>query len=252
MDWAGFMVQGRWIFRQPVLAAGILLFIASMTCAQSGYRTRELVPLEKTKVSAERGEIPSELAGNDLSQREQFSPPLRNRRPGSANDAYLNTEPRSLPGGSPRGDIIPAYYPGDLREQGANVHASGAEPLSTTDNEALDRMKRAFGETDGNRIDLANTLQKIAWGTLTVLVVCGLMLFAMKKFGITAPGMPPSAASESNIRETIPLGPKCVAQLVQIQNHRILVVRDASGIKSVLHLPPSFEDELGHAGRNAA
>ena len=145
-----------------------------------------------------------------------------------------------------------------LRQSGE--HSNSSIPISNQTNPVgepndlrgleevdLSHLNELSKPGSGKKIDLGHTIQKIGLSTLGVLAACVVFLVGMKKFGVTGQSFQSENRNESAIQETISLGSRCQIQVVKIDKHKVVVARDANGIKSVTHLPPTFEDELARS-----
>ena len=109
----------------------------------------------------------------------------------------------------------------------------------------IERLNQRDPVRQSQKIDLGQTIQKLAFSTLVVLVGCVVVLVAIKKFGLSRVAPAPSESSgELRIIDSLDVGAKCQIRLVQVKNHKLVVAVDATGIKSVLHLSGAFTDAL--------
>lgn len=100
------------------------------------------------------------------------------------------------------------------------------------------------------KLNLSDTIQKVAVSTIVILVLCVAAMVILKKMGYTGPVNKKKAELEFDVIETKKISGKCQLKLVTIRNHKVIVGIDQSGIKSMVCLPPSFAEEYDEA--NAA
>lgn len=97
------------------------------------------------------------------------------------------------------------------------------------------------------KLNLTDTIKKVAISTIVILVLCVAAMVILKKTGYTGPVNKKKAEPEFDVIETKKISGKCQLQLVTIRNHKVIVGIDQSGIKSMVCLPPSFADEYDEA-----
>lgn len=94
--------------------------------------------------------------------------------------------------------------------------------------------------------DTADMLKRLVCGTAIVLGLCICTVFAGRRW---LRGAPTRASSGQRLRlvETVALGHRCAVHLLHVGHHQVLVGVDAAGVKSLVHLPVSFEQEVENA-----
>ncbi len=110
----------------------------------------------------------------------------------------------------------------------------------------IDQLNQKDGvRKKGQRLDLGQTIQKMAFSTFAVLVGCVVVLVAIKKFGLSkVVNQETESSGDMRVIDSVNIGPKCQLRVVQLNKHKIVVAVDPTGIKSVLHLSGAFTDEL--------
>lgn len=95
--------------------------------------------------------------------------------------------------------------------------------------------------------DTAAMLRRVVVGTAIVLVLCVGTLWAGKRW---LRGAPAGTGSGNALRlvESVSLGNRCAVHLLRTGEHQVLVGVDAAGLKSLVALPPSFENAIAEAG----
>lgn len=94
--------------------------------------------------------------------------------------------------------------------------------------------------------DAAAMLKRLVVGTAIVLALCvGTLLVGQRWLR----GAPKRATAGDKLRliETVSLGNRCSVHLLQAGEHQVLVGIDSTGVKSLVPLPPSFEQAISEA-----
>jgi flagellar biogenesis protein FliO len=91
--------------------------------------------------------------------------------------------------------------------------------------------------------DTAAMLRRLVLGTATVLGLCIGSLFVGRRWLRGAPARV-NSGNKLRLVETVSLGNRCVVHLIQSGNHQILVGVDGTGVRSLVPLPPSFEQAI--------
>ena len=87
-------------------------------------------------------------------------------------------------------------------------------------------------------------LARLAAGTVVVLVLCAGSLWFGKRWLLR--GIPGTAPGNGNLKliESLTLGSRCAVFLIQAGGRQVLIGVDASGMKSIVPLPESFDAAL--------
>ncbi len=95
---------------------------------------------------------------------------------------------------------------------------------------------------------------RLGLGTVFVLILCGVTLWAGKRWIRPLAG-PPVENKQLRILEALPLGGRCSVYLLQAGEAKVLAGVDGAGIEALLSLPQSFDVTLadmdGAAGAEA-
>jgi len=97
------------------------------------------------------------------------------------------------------------------------------------------------GDAEPTHTDM---LIRLATWTVIVMCLCGLTVLAIRRWQ-TKHGLLAVARGQSQIVETVVLGPNRSVSLVELRGVQALVGCDAGGIQSIVPVPPAFPDILG-------
>jgi len=89
-------------------------------------------------------------------------------------------------------------------------------------------------------------LTRLGLATAGVLTLCVATLWLGRRWLGTA-STTSGETSHLRLVETLPLGNRCALHLVHVGNRPVLIAADPSGVRSVVPLPESFEQELAAA-----
>ncbi|HIE98244.1 MAG TPA: hypothetical protein EYG03_10475 [Planctomycetes bacterium] len=166
--------------------------------------------------------------------------------------ADRTVDPTSLsPAGSvsePVPKITQVHYVGVSDTEPVLTQQQG-DGTSTTTNAApapfLDLTDEALDGTTASTDETTSTDMLIRLGTWTIIIMClcGLTALAIRRWQ-TKHGMLPVARGQSQIVETVSLGANRTVSLVELRGVQALVGCDASGIQSIVPVPPAFPDIL--------
>jgi flagellar biogenesis protein FliO len=100
-------------------------------------------------------------------------------------------------------------------------------------------------------VDFGDTLGRLLSATLGVLAICGVGLWAARKW---LRRLPAGAVlgEQANVLGSVNLGSRCLVQLVELNGCRFVVGRDAGGIKAVMSVPEPFADSVDRLERTTA
>lgn len=97
-------------------------------------------------------------------------------------------------------------------------------------------------------LDIPATVKQLAFATAVALFGCVAIIlytrFARQSGIWNREGSPASRTPPPQVEQTLALGNKSLLRLVRVGNQQVLVATDASGIKSVLSVPPEFGSML--------
>jgi flagellar biogenesis protein FliO len=91
--------------------------------------------------------------------------------------------------------------------------------------------------------DPKSMLTRLGLATAGVLALCVGTLWLGRRWLGTA-STTRDETSQLRLVETLPLGNRCALHLVHVGNRPVLIAADPSGLRSVVPLPESFEQEL--------
>lgn len=114
-----------------------------------------------------------------------------------------------------------------------------AQPPTPPKSEKWQYTPPAFAEGP----DLKAMLLRLGVGTALVLGLCVATLLVAKRWlgdGIQAA----ATGQQMRLLETLPVGRRCSVLLLAVGSQQVLVGVDASGVKSMVALPPAFEPQL--------
>lgn len=119
--------------------------------------------------------------------------------------------------------------------------ASGADEQHS---ESSSRADLSYSPNDWPEApDTGAMLKKLVFGTATVLALCVVTMVAGRRW---LRGAPPRTAKTGKLRliESVSLGNRCSVYLLRVGDLQILAGTDSSGMKSLVPLPPSFEQAI--------
>lgn len=131
---------------------------------------------------------------------------------------------------------------GDFESE--NGPAPDAEQTATAEKPSPDSNVTPKQKSSPRNNIVGSTLQRVTWSTTGVLIIAVLAILVLKKSGIKIGDQSAKTKSNLNVIESKTIGPKCQLQLVEMNNHRVLVAIDQTGIKSLIRLPNSFSEEF--------
>lgn len=91
-------------------------------------------------------------------------------------------------------------------------------------------------------VDLGDTLGRLMSATLGVLAICGVGLWAARKWLRRLPHA--GGAEQAHVLGSVHLGARCMVQLVELQGCKFVVGRDAGGIKAMMSVTQPFADAV--------
>ncbi|MDG1894890.1 MAG: flagellar biosynthetic protein FliO [Fuerstiella sp.] len=133
-------------------------------------------------------------------------------------------------------------------ERQQQTQAPTPEPPAKTPTAAfLDLTDETQEPAIAAAIEPTHTDMLIRLGTWTVIIMClcGLTALAIRRWQ-TKHGILPVAKGQSQIMETVILGPNRSISLVELRGVQALVGCDAGGIQSIVPVPQAFPDILAN------
>lgn len=205
--------------------------------------------------------------GNARAAGEPWTPPTFARPPSSASPvphrgsaASASSLHQTTVSSGPQRTSAPAARPNARTRTDA-----GVQPVSfqTADREALQPVSAAdqlqpgpeppFLDLDAEEsVDAAASTEltsdtqlivRFIGGTVLVLGLCVAVIFGIRRWQ-QKHGLLPPTSGPSRVLETVVIGNRQTISLVQLQGLQAVVGCDASGIKSIVLAPPTFEDVL--------
>lgn len=139
-----------------------------------------------------------------------------------SSDAGGPTESRSRPVGAGQRPFL------DLSQRDSR---SEAEPMAS------------------GRAETSDMFVRLAVWTVIVLGLCVLTVLGLRRWQ-QRQGILPSGSGTSRILETLALGPGRAVSLVQLGDVQAMVGTDGGGIRTIVLVPPAFEEQLSHYGED--
>ncbi len=101
-------------------------------------------------------------------------------------------------------------------------------------------------QQEKNSLDINDRVQQVVYSTLLVIMASVSIIFLLYKLGVKGPkaaGIDPLVKVINKTK----INANCQLQLVEVEDHKVLVGLDKSGIKSIVCLPRVFGGDFGEA-----
>lgn len=93
--------------------------------------------------------------------------------------------------------------------------------------------------------DFGGLIVRLMVGTVAVLAACVISLLVGKRWLMKNTSIVSKRANRMQLLDTLNLSRRCCVQLVHVEDRKLVVGIDASGVRSMLVLNDSFDKELG-------
>ena len=214
--------------RKVLVVCGVVVFTGLMGSAVSA---QQATSRARTEVSGA-----SDTTNNSsVSRREQLARALADLRESKSEAAVApavnppSTTPQST---TPSDHLQPEELFLDLR--GNSDTAESTSPSSQAAASSLD-VSMASSPTQV-------LMRAVAWIAI-ILCVCCLVILGARHWQRQR-GLLPTTSSRSKVLETLSLGPSRTVSLIEMHGYRALVASDATGIRSLVLAPSSFEETM--------